>query len=286
MKTTSDVLIESFPYIQKFRDKLIVVKLGGSVLYESESKLQVAQDLCFLREVGVSVVVVHGGGKDVTKALEDARRPTNFISGYRYTAKEDIDLIEMVLSGKVCKELVSYIGQAGGEAVGLSGKDGGMLKLEKLLGKGGEDLGEVGRIIGVNSQLLEILTMSQFIPVVSSIGAFFDGQTANINADEVASCIATEMEAYKLIYLSDVDGLLIDDQLVKEADLREAEEFLSSDNISGGMIPKLEFTVEALKRGVSDVHFINGSVPHSILIELFTDKGIGTKFSYSRRKKD
>ncbi len=286
MKTTSDVLIESFPYIRKFKNKLVVVKVGGSVLHGSTLKSQLAEDICFLSEVGIPVVVVHGGGKEVTSALESSNRPTKFIDGYRYTSEEDIELIEMIFSGKICKELVSTIVQAGGLAVGLSGKDAGMIRIDKLLSKTGEDLGRVGRIVEVKKHILDLLIQSRFIPVVSSIGMFYDGKSGNVNADEVASNIASEMGAQKLIYLSDVDGLIIDNKHVDEADLKEAESFLTRSEVKDGMIPKLEFTVAALKKGVKEVHYINGSVPHSILIELFTDNGIGTKFSYSRRKNE
>ncbi len=285
MNLTSDVLIESFPYIKKFKGKLVVAKIGGSVLHESNLKEKFAQDLCFLMEVGIPVIVVHGGGKEVTSALESSGRQTKFIDGFRYTTDEDINMIEMIFSGKICKEIVSNIVQVGGEAVGLSGKDAGLLRLERRYGNKGEDLGRVGKIVGVNKRILEILVSNNFIPVIASIGTYIDGSSGNINADEVASAIAAEMGAQKLIYLSDVDGLKIDDTVVTEADLKETEGFLSTNQVTGGMVPKLEFTISALKEGVKEVHFINGNVPHSLLIELFTDNGIGTKFCYSRRKK-
>jgi acetylglutamate kinase len=286
MKTTASVLSESFPYIRKFKGKLVVVKVGGSVLYGSELKEQLAQDLCFLSEVGISVVVVHGGGKEVTEALEKANRPTKFIDGYRYTSEDDIELIEMIFSGKISKEIVSLIVQAGGDAVSLSGRDSALLRLERLFAKNGEDLGKVGRVVSVNKKILEVLISEKFIPVVSSIGSFFDGTSGNINADEVASSIASAMGALKLIYLSDVDGLILDDNLVVEADLKEAESLINNPQVTDGMRPKLEFAVSALKNGVQEVHFVNGKTPHSLLIELFTDEGIGSKFSYSRRKKN
>ena len=283
-KITSEVLIESFPYVKKFKNKLLVVKIGGSILDTTNLKEKLAQDLCYLSEVGIPVIVVHGGGKEVSKALEVQNKQTKFVDGFRYTSSEDIDLIEMIFSGKICKELVSQIVQNGGEAVGISGKDAGLLRVDRRFGKNGEDLGQVGKIVGVNKRILESLLKENFIPVVSSIGTFFDGKSANVNADEVASAIASEMGAFKLIYLSDVDGLMIDGKLVNEADLKEAEDFMKLSEVAGGMGPKLNFTISALKKGVQEVHFINGSIPHSLLVELFTDKGIGTKFSYSRRK--
>lgn len=285
MKSTSDILIESLPYIKKFKDQTIVIKIGGSVLDNETTRELFAQDVCYLRAVGVNVVVVHGGGKEVTKTLDKAGRPSRFIDGYRYTSPEDIEIIEMLFSAKICKSLVSSITCAGGSAVGLSGRDAGMLRLEPLKGAQGEDLGLAGRIVSARTDILSTLMASEYIPVVSSIGFFHDGSPGNINADEVASAIASELKALKLVYVSDVDGLVVDAKKVDELDLKELEAIMSTNQISGGMLPKIHFTISALKTGIDEVHFVNGNVPHSLLVELFTDKGIGTKFSYTRRKK-
>lgn len=279
-----DALIESLPYIQRFKDDVVVVKLGGSVLVDPVLKKAIVQDLAYLRTVGISVVIVHGGGKEVTEMLTALGRETRFIGGYRYTAPEDAEIIEMVLSAKVNKSVVSLITLSGGQAVGLSGKDGGLFCVEDLKSADGESLGQVGRVIDVNTKLITVLLKEGFIPVVSSIGSSYDGRTMNINADEAASALASAMKVRKLIYLSDVDGLMLDGACVDELDLREAEDLLDDERVTGGMIPKLEFCINAIKSGVQDVHMINGNTPHSILLELFTDKGIGTKFTYSRRK--
>jgi acetylglutamate kinase len=280
----ADALIESLPYIQNFKDAVVVVKLGGSVLVDPELKKAIVLDLSFLRTVGISVVVVHGGGKEITEMLSLLGRDTHFVGGYRYTAPEDADIIEMVLSGKINKSVVSLITLSGGQAVGLSGKDGGIFCTEYRKGPKGESLGQVGRVVDVNTRLISVLLKDGFIPVVSCIGCSFDGKTMNINADEAASTLASALNARKLIYLSDVDGLLLDGTCVDELDLREAEDLLDDERISGGMIPKLEFCIDAIRKGVKDVHMINGSLTHSLLLELFTNKGIGTKFTYSRRK--
>jgi acetylglutamate kinase len=280
----ADALIESLPYIQSFRDDIVVVKLGGSVLFDPELKKSIVLDLEYLRTVGISVVIVHGGGKEVTEMLKSLGRETRFVGGYRYTAPEDADIIEMVLSGKVNKSVVSLITTSGGQAVGLSGKDGGLFCVEELRAANGESLGQVGRVVDVTTRLITVLLKEGYIPVVSSIGCTFDGRTMNINADEAASVLASALKVRKLIYMSDVDGLLLDGECVDELDLREAEDLLEDERITGGMIPKLEFCINAIRSGVSDVHMINGSTPHSILLELFTKKGIGTKFTYSRRK--
>jgi acetylglutamate kinase len=281
----ADALIESLPYIQSFKDDIVVVKLGGSVLFDPELKKSIVLDLAYLRTVGISVVIVHGGGKEVTEMLNALGRETRFVGGYRYTAPEDADIIEMVLSGKVNKSVVSLITTSGGQAAGISGKDGGLFCVEDLHGPGGESLGQVGRVVDVNPRIITTLLNDGFIPVVSSIACAFDGRTMNVNADEAASVLASALSSRKLIYLSDVDGLMLDGECVDELDLREAENLLDDERVTGGMIPKLEFCIDAIRNGVKDVHMINGSTPHSILFELFTKKGIGTKFTYSRRKK-
>ncbi len=281
----ADALIESLPYIQSFKDQTIVVKLGGSVLFDAELKKSIVLDLAYMRTVGISVVIVHGGGKEVTEMLTALGRESRFVGGYRYTEPEDAEIIEMVLSAKVNKSVVSLITMSGGQAVGISGKDGGLFYVEDFRGAKGESLGQVGRIINVNTRLISVLLGEGFTPVISSIGCAFDGRTMNINADEAASMLASALQARKLIYLSDVDGLMIDGACLDELDLREAEDLLTDERVTGGMIPKLEFCINAIRRGVEDVHMINGSTPHSILLELFTKKGIGTKFTYSRRRR-
>lgn len=281
---TADTLIESLPYIRNFKDEVIVIKLGGSVLADPQLKKAMALDISFLRTVGISVVIVHGGGKDITEMLNRLGRETHFIAGYRHTPPEDADIIEMVLSGSVNKSVVSLLTLSGCPAAGLSGKDAGMVSVDYLKGPNGEDLGNVGRVVDVRPYLITTLLEHDIVPVISCIASSYDGRTMNVNADEMACSIAVALNARKLLYLSDVDGLLLDGSLVDEVDLREAEALLDDSRITGGMIPKLEFSTEALRKGVEDVHMINGGTPHSVLLELFTEKGIGTKLTYSRRK--
>ncbi|HMO18187.1 MAG TPA: acetylglutamate kinase [Oligoflexia bacterium] len=280
----ADAFIESLPYLKKFKDEVVIIKLGGSALSDSEIKRSMSLDISFLRAVGISVVIVHGGGKDVSKMLSKLGKETRFVGGYRYTSPEDADIVEMVLSGSVNKSIVSILTLSGCPAVGLSGKDSGLLSVEDLKGQDGEDLGNVGRIVETRPAILKLLLENAIVPVVSSIASSYDGRTMNINADELACAIAVSLDAKKLIYLSDVDGLILDGELVDELDLREAEVLIGDSRVTGGMIPKLEFSANALRKGVADVHLINGKTPHSVLLELFTERGIGTKLTYSRRK--
>lgn len=282
----SQALIDSLPYLRKFKQETIVVKIGGAALFKDNSKESLIADLCYLITVGIRVVVVHGGGKDADKLSAQLGRESRFIEGFRYTSPEDAEIVEMVYSGKLNKALVALCTTHGVKAVGLSGKDAGFIEVEPRISSKGESLGQVGCITKVHTEILNHLLDGGYLPIVSPIASLDGHDTYNINADEVASAIAGTLKCAKLIYMSDVDGLVLDDKLVSEMDLRELEDLKGDSRVSGGMLPKIQFTMESLKSGVRDVHFINGSLPHSMLLELFTDKGVGSKFTYSRRKRD
>jgi acetylglutamate kinase len=282
----SQALIDSLPYLRKFKQETIVVKIGGAALFKENSKESLIADLCYLITVGIRVVVVHGGGKDADQLSKALGREPRFVEGLRYTSPEDAEIVEMVFSGKLNKALVALCTTHGVKAVGLSGKDAGFIEIEPRSSSKGEDLGQVGRITKVNVGILNHLLDGGYLPIISPIASLDGHSTYNINADEVAASVASAMKCGKLIFMSDVDGLMLDDKLISEMDLKEIENLAGDSRVSGGMLPKLQFTTEALRSGVRDVHFINGSLPHSMLLELFTDKGVGSKFTYSRRKRD
>lgn len=282
----SQSLIDSLPYLRKFKQETIVVKIGGAALFQSESKESLIADLCYLITVGIRVVVVHGGGKDADRLSEQLGRESKFIEGFRFTTPEDAEIVEMVYSGKLNKALVALCTTHGVKAVGISGKDAGFIEVKPRVTSKGEDLGQVGRITKVHTGILNHLLDGGYLPIISPIASLDGHDTYNINADEVAASVAGALKCRKLIYMSDVDGLILDDKLISEMDLKELESLLGDPRVSGGMLPKIKFTMEALKNGVKDVHFINGSLPHSMLLELFTASGVGSKFTYSRRKRD
>ncbi len=282
----SQSLIDSLPYLRKFKQETMVIKIGGAALFQSSSKESLIADLCYLITVGIRVVVVHGGGKDADSLLGQLGREPRFIEGLRYTSPEDAEVVEMVYSGKLNKALVALCTTHGVKAVGLSGKDAGLIEVQPRGTSKGEDLGQVGRITKVNADLLTYLLDGGYLPIISPISTLDGHNTYNINADEVAASVASALECKKLIYMSDVDGLILDGKLVSEMDLKELESLVGDPRVSGGMLPKIKFTMESLQNGVSDVHFINGSRSHSMLLELFTANGVGSKFTYTRRKRD
>ena len=242
-----------------------------------------ASDITLLKYVGINPIVVHGGGKEISRWMEKVGKESTFVDGLRVTDEETMEITEMVLSGKINSEVVSLINQAGGKAVGLSGKDGNLFTARKI--REGEEapLGFVGEIDVTNTSIIGTLIRDGFIPVISSIGESIEGETLNLNADYAASGVAGALNAKKLIYLTDVDGIKADGSLVSELDLREAEELMSHEDIQGGMKPKLKCSIDAIKEKVEHVHIINGTRDHSVLLELFTDSGVGTKISYSKR---
>ena len=274
----AEVLIEALPYIRRFHDKIIVVKYGGSAMIDEELKREVIQDVVLLKLVGFRPIIVHGGGKEISRWVDKAGKETEFVGGLRVTDKETIEIAQMVL-GKVNKDLVANVQTLGVQAAGISGMDGGMLKVEKKY-VDGRDIGYVGDIKSVDTKILQDLMEQDFLPIVYPIGMDENGDAYNINADEAASAIATALKAEKLAYLSDVEGVRMDPEdpasVISELYVDEAEKLVEEGVIQGGMLPKIRNCIEALKDGVSRIHIMDGRIPHSLLLEFFTNKGIGT----------
>ena len=274
----AQVLNEALPYIQRFHGKIMVVKYGGSAMVDHELKKSVIRDVALLKLVGFRPIIVHGGGKEITKWVNKAGLETRFVNGLRVTDKETMEIAEMVLN-KINKGLVSMMEKLGVHAVGISGKDGTLLKVDKKLSKG-QDIGYVGEIKEVNTELLEKLLNDDFVPVICPIGSDDAYHSYNINADDAACAIASAMGASKLAFLTDIEGVyrnpLDKSSLISEMTIPEAEEFLASGMAGGGMLPKLQNCIEAMKAGVSRVHIRDGRIEHCLLLEFFTDRGVGT----------
>ena len=281
------ILVEALPYIRRFYDKTIVIKYGGSAMEEEPLKRNFALDVVLLKYIGIHPVIVHGGGPQIGEVLTKLGKKSQFIDGMRVTDKETMDVVEMVLGGKVNKEMVSLINQQGGKAVGLSGKDGKLitakkLKLTKSRGKGKPpeviDIGMVGEVKTVNPGVIESLDKENFIPVIAPIGVGEEGETYNINADLVAGKVASALRAEKLILLTDVEGVMDKKkQLIATLDAKQAKRMIGQKIISSGMIPKVNCCLDALEEGVTKTHIIDGRVEHAVLLEIFTDVGIGTQ---------
>jgi acetylglutamate kinase len=280
----ADVLIEALPYIQRFKGKTIVVKFGGNAMVDEELKHSFARDIVLMKLVGLNPIVVHGGGPQIGQLLEKLGKTTGFIDGMRITDSETMDVVEMVLGGLVNKEIVNLINMHGGKAVGLTGKDGNFIRAKKLhltprdnLPSEIIDLGHVGEVSSIDPSVLDMLGGSDFIPVIAPIGVGDDGHSYNINADLVAGKIAEQLKAEKLILLTNIPGIL-DKQggLLTGLSIKKTEELISDGTISGGMIPKTRCATDAIKGGVTSVHIIDGRVDHAVLLELFTDQGVGT----------
>lgn len=274
----AEVLIEALPYIQRFNRKIIVVKYGGSAMVDEELKKRVIEDVTLLKLVGFKPIIVHGGGKEISSMVTRLGMEPKFINGLRVTDEETMDVAEMVL-GKVNKSLVQLVESLGVRAIGISGKDGGLLKVEKKYSDG-EDIGFVGEITEVNADILYDLLEKDFLPVVCPIGMDKDYQTYNINADDAACAIARAMKAEKLAFLTDIEGVYKDPKdpstLMSRIFVSEAEKLMEEGYIGGGMLPKLHNCIDAVEDGVSKVHILDGRIPHCLLLEIFTDKGIGT----------
>lgn len=274
----AEVLIEALPYIQRFNRKIIVVKYGGSAMVDEELKHQVIQDVTLLKLVGFKPIIVHGGGKEISKWAGKVGIEPEFIGGLRKTDAQTMEIAEMVL-GKVNKSLVQYVEELGVLAVGISGKDGGLLRVDKKYSEG-RDIGFVGEIKEVNPKILYDLLEKDFLPIVCPIGMDDDYQTYNINADDAACAIARAMKAEKLAFLTDIEGVYKDPSdkstLISELTVSEAKELLVGGNIGGGMLPKLNNCIDAIENGVSRVHILDGRIAHCLLLEIFTNKGIGT----------
>ncbi len=273
------ILIEALPYIKEFNGKIVVFKYGGSAMTDNSFKEKVIEDIALMKYVGMKPIIVHGGGPSINRVLDQMGIKSNFVNGMRVTNKETMDTVEMVLSGSVNKNIVNLLGSHNIKTIGISGKDGKLFTAEKLK-TDSADLGHVGYISKIDTSLLKVLLDNDYTPVIAPIASDLNGKTYNINADMAASAVASALKAQKLIYISDIPGILLNisdkNSLIQKASVKEIENYKSSGIITGGMIPKVDFALEAVKKGVSSVHIIDGRVEHSILLEIFTKRGIGT----------
>ncbi|MGA1792134.1 MAG: acetylglutamate kinase [bacterium] len=276
-------LIEALPYIKEFFRKTIVIKFGGSAMIQDSLKKDFALDVVLLKYVGMNPVIVHGGGPEITSWLEKLGKKSRFVNGLRITDPESMDVIEMVLVGRINKEIVNLINQQGGCAVGLSGKDGELIRARKMGLQGAEnkeniiDMGMVGEVEAINPRIIEVLDEGRFIPVISPVGVDSKGETFNINADLVAGQIASSLKAEKLVILTDVSGVLDETKrLVPALSYDKVSELIAGEVIQGGMKPKLACCMESLENGVKKAHIIDGRISHALLLEIFTDTGVGT----------
>ena len=285
MNKTSDeerakILVQALPYIQKIAGQTIVIKYGGNAMINEDLKNAVMNDLVLLQLVGINVVLVHGGGPEISQMLKRVGKESRFVNGLRVTDDETIEIVQMVLAGKVNKTLVQLLEQHSGKAIGLCGLDGRMIMAEKAIAS--EDLGFVGEITEVNTGVITDATKNGYIPIISTIAGGYNGAVYNVNADLAAARIAAELKAAKLILMTDIKGLLRDKNddstLIPVVNVSEVPSLKREGIISGGMIPKIDCCVEAVRRGVKRAHIIDGRIPHSILVEIFSDEGIGTMF--------
>ena len=275
----SEILVQALPYIQKYQNKTVVIKYGGNAMINEELRDAVMTDIVLLRSVGVNVVLVHGGGPEISEMLNRIGKESRFVDGLRYTDKETIDVVQMVLAGKVNKHLVQLISKHGGKSIGLCGLDGDMIKARKYTKA---DIGFVGEITEINTDIINHTLEKKYIPVISSVATGENGEVYNINADTAAASLAAALHAEKLLLMTDISGLLMDKEdestLIHDVQVSEIPSLKSQGVISGGMIPKIDCCVEAVRRGVLQTNIIDGRIPHSILMELFTDEGFGTMF--------
>lgn len=285
-RTIARILTESLPYIRKFAGNTVVVKYGGNAMVDEALKQSFATDVVLMKLVGIHPVIVHGGGPQIGKLLEQLNIESRFVDGLRVTDSRTMDVVEMVLGGQVNKEIVSLLNRNHGKAVGISGKDGNLIRARTLKARQGAvdselvDLGQVGEIVSIDTQVLEMMKASDFIPVIAPVGTDDDGVSYNINADSVAGSIAGVLGAEKLILLTNVVGVQDDDgNVLTGLDVRQVEELAGSGILKGGMLPKVECALDALRSGVQSAHIIDGRVEHALLLEIFTDEGVGTLIS-------
>ena len=283
----AEVLIEALPYIQRFNRKIIVVKYGGSAMVDEALKRRVIQDVVLLKLVGFKPIIVHGGGKEISKWVGKVGMEPHFVNGLRVTDEATMEIAEMVLN-RVNKSLVQLVNELGVKAVGISGKDGMLLRCEKKYSKG-QDIGFVGEVREVNPKIIYDLLEKDFLPIICPVGFDEHFQSYNINADDAACAVAKAVKAEKLAFLTDVEGLYRDfedkDSLISEMDVNEAQAFVDSGSLGGGMLPKLQNCIDAIRDGVSRVHILDGRIPHCLLLEIFTNKGIGTAILNSREER-
>jgi acetylglutamate kinase len=286
---TVNILVEALPYIKKFHKKKIMIKYGGHAMIDSQAKSSTARDTVLLKYVGMQPIVAHGGGPEISRSMNKLGKKPQFIEGLRVTDQETMDIVKMVLVGKINTEIVANIGLHGGKGVGISGKDNQLLMASKkaphrVVDPNGDermvDLGLVGEIDSVNTEIIDVLTSNDFIPIISPIGVDESGETLNLNADTVAGDIASHVGAEKLIILTDVPGILEDpddlESLVRKVSIDETLELIDQGIVKDGMLPKVLTCMEAVKNGVSSAHIIDGRITHSVLLEIFTKSGIGT----------
>ena len=289
-QSRASTLVEALPYLQRFADQTIVIKYGGNAMVEEDLKRGFATDITLMKQVGINPVVVHGGGPQIGKVLAQIGKEAEFVDGMRVTDSETMDIVEMVLAGRVNKEIVANINRAGGKAVGLSGKDGGLICADKMKVKRDApeldvpeiiDIGHVGQVRKINPQILDVLERDRFVPVIAPVGYNkAEAQSYNINADLVAGAVAQALGAAKLILLTDVAGVLDENKELRSSlSADEARSWIEKGTIAGGMIPKVGCCLDAVEHGVSRAHIIDGRVPHALLLEVFTDEGVGTVFT-------
>jgi acetylglutamate kinase len=287
MVEIASILVEALPYIRRFYQKTVVIKYGGHAMIADELKESFAKDVVLMKYIGIHPVVVHGGGPQIGRMLDRLGKECDFRAGMRVTDEETMDIVEMVLAGKINKEIVALINRQGGQAIGLSGKDANLIQARKLhvfRYQGDDqapeivDIGQVGEVLSVNTDILSLLEQSQMIPVIAPVGVGKEGETYNINADLVAGAVAGALRAEKLLLMTDVAGVLNKSgALISSMTVAEAADAMQDDTLKGGMIPKVQCAVDAVQAGVGKVHIIDGRVPHSILLEMFTDTGVGTE---------
>ena len=285
----ASILMEALPYIRRFYQKTIVIKYGGHAMVDSSLKNDFAMDITLMNYIGLNPVVVHGGGPQIEEVLNKMGKTSQFIDGLRVTDEEGMEVVEMVLVGKINKEIVNLINQHGGKAVGLSGKDGNLITARKLESSSPassgnrdkpQDMGLVGEVQSVNPHVIDTLDRSTFIPIIAPVGVGTDGTTYNINADMAAGKIASALKAEKLMLLTDTDGVLDEKgRLISSMNERESKDRIKKGQISGGMIPKVTCCLQALKEGLAKAHIIDGRIKHAVLLEIFTDVGIGTQIT-------
>lgn len=269
-----DVLIEALPYIQQFEGKTFVIKYGGAVMEDEKLKAMIAKDVTLLRKIGINVVVIHGGGKEITSLSNKLNIQTKFVNGQRYTDEETLNVVQMVLAGSINKDIVRRINIHGGRAVGISGIDGDMIRVKKY---DKEDLGFVGEVIDVNEALIKNLLKDGYLPVIAPMGVDWNGNVYNVNADIAAGSIAGAIDAAKLVYMSDIEGVKINDKLAPHLTEKQIVNYIEEGIINGGMIPKVESALNALNAGVNKVHIVDGRIAHALLLEIFTEEGVGTE---------
>lgn len=279
----ANILIEALPYIQRLWGKTVVIKYGGNAMVNEDLTRKILEDVTLLKYVGINPILVHGGGPEINAMLRRVDVQSEFHNGLRITDAATMEIVQMVLAGKLNKNIAAQIGTLGGKAIGLCGKDAGLIRVRRKPPlPDGVDLGFVGDIVGVNTKLLNSLCADEYIPVISSVGVDDAGESYNINADTAAAAVATALKAEKLIYLTDIDGIYRDPSdpttLFPILTTEQAEALIEEGVISGGMIPKVRSCIDAIAKGIHRVHILNGTIPHPIILEIFTDRGIGTMF--------